>query len=65
MGQLVPLYAPGKAIAIFSCNANYANMCKVAVDNLEAMGIGHLAVASDEDVCDTLVGLYKLISVDP
>ena len=46
--------AKDKAVAIFSCDAQYAEMCKVAVNNLEAMGVGHLAIASDEDVCDTL-----------
>ena len=46
--------AKDKAVAVFSCDAKYAEMCQMAIGNLEAMGIGHIAIATDEDVCDTL-----------
>ena len=46
--------AKDNTIALFSCSEKYADMCKVAKDNLDAMGIGHLALASSEDVCDSM-----------
>eukprot|EP00227_Mantoniella_beaufortii_P017289 CAMPEP_0197575390 /NCGR_PEP_ID=MMETSP1326-20131121/804_1 /TAXON_ID=1155430 /ORGANISM="Genus nov. species nov., Strain RCC2288" /LENGTH=615 /DNA_ID=CAMNT_0043138149 /DNA_START=55 /DNA_END=1902 /DNA_ORIENTATION=+ len=52
--DLLKTCSKDKAIAIFSCSADYAEMCQIAVGNLNAMGIGHLAVTNDENVCDTL-----------
>ena len=43
----------GRTIIIFGC-WGYTEMCQLALGNLQAMGIGHLAIATDEKVCDTL-----------
>ena len=49
-----------KAIAIFSCSEKFVDVCKLAMKNLDDVGIGHLAVATSEAVCDALGGAAQV-----